>query len=409
MIVGENARAEDLDVNAVKEKHQTNVRAASADLLVRLTPATRLSLENALEFLRDDECVEVTPESVRLRKLDAGQNRAPEGGAPAHRAPASPASPRSGRRGRLRRGGGLPGRDPAGEEEADQGEQGEDRERGAQADQARFFVLFDDRVGGPRRHPGASSSAVSSSSSERKGMPPESSVEARAWTDLGTAGFSSTPVRKEELRAAMMIAPVSAVPIEMPRLVTVFCRPPTSPLCSSGTEETVTLPSCEASAPIPRPGQQQRHGDDLRPRAGVERGDQDDEPGEHPEEAEADDPARRGVREDFRDPGRGEDQRERERQQAHAGFDRREPERDREEERHREEQPALEQVLEEERGEAAAQDRDPQDRRVDERLAAASRPGGSPRRGRATAPRRRRAAARSPARARAIRARRAWP
>ncbi len=69
MIVGENARAEDLDVNAIKEKHQTNVRAASADLLVRLTPATRLSLENSLEFVRDDECVEVTPESVRLRKV----------------------------------------------------------------------------------------------------------------------------------------------------------------------------------------------------------------------------------------------------------------------------------------------------------------------------------------------------
>jgi GTP-binding protein len=69
MIVGENARSEDLDVNAVKEKHQTNVRAASADLLVRLTPATRLSLENSLEFVRDDECVEVTPESVRLRKV----------------------------------------------------------------------------------------------------------------------------------------------------------------------------------------------------------------------------------------------------------------------------------------------------------------------------------------------------
>jgi GTP-binding protein len=69
MIVGENARSEDLDVNAIKEKHQTNVRAASADILVRLTPATRLSLENALEFLRDDECVEVTPESIRLRKV----------------------------------------------------------------------------------------------------------------------------------------------------------------------------------------------------------------------------------------------------------------------------------------------------------------------------------------------------
>ncbi len=68
MIVGENARAEDLDVNAIKEKHQTNVRAASADVLVRLVPAKLLSLEQALEFLREDECVEVTPESVRLRK-----------------------------------------------------------------------------------------------------------------------------------------------------------------------------------------------------------------------------------------------------------------------------------------------------------------------------------------------------
>ena len=77
MIVGENARAEDLDVNAIKEKHQTNVRAASADVLVRLVPAKRLSLEEALEFLREDECVEVTPESVRLRKveLDKTQRR----------------------------------------------------------------------------------------------------------------------------------------------------------------------------------------------------------------------------------------------------------------------------------------------------------------------------------------------
>jgi GTP-binding protein len=70
MIVGENARSEDLDVNAIKEKHQTNVRAASADVLVRLIPAKRLSLEEALEFLRDDEAVEVTPESVRLRKVE---------------------------------------------------------------------------------------------------------------------------------------------------------------------------------------------------------------------------------------------------------------------------------------------------------------------------------------------------
>ncbi|MFN8113260.1 MAG: translational GTPase TypA [Solirubrobacterales bacterium] len=70
MIVGENARADDLDVNATKEKHQTNVRAASADVLVRLIPHKQLSLEQAIEFLRDDECVEITPESVRLRKVE---------------------------------------------------------------------------------------------------------------------------------------------------------------------------------------------------------------------------------------------------------------------------------------------------------------------------------------------------
>src|SRR5262249_60943253 len=69
MIIGENARSEDLDVNPTKAKQQTNMRAASADVLVRLAPATRLTLEASLEFLRDDECVEVTPDAVRLRKL----------------------------------------------------------------------------------------------------------------------------------------------------------------------------------------------------------------------------------------------------------------------------------------------------------------------------------------------------
>jgi len=69
MIIGENARSDDLDVNPTKAKQQTNMRAASADVLVRLAPPTRLTLEASLEFLRDDECVEVTPESVRLRKL----------------------------------------------------------------------------------------------------------------------------------------------------------------------------------------------------------------------------------------------------------------------------------------------------------------------------------------------------
>jgi GTP-binding protein len=69
MIVGENARAEDLDVNATREKHLTNIRSSTADVLVRLVPHRKLSLDQALEFLRADECVEVTPSSVRLRKL----------------------------------------------------------------------------------------------------------------------------------------------------------------------------------------------------------------------------------------------------------------------------------------------------------------------------------------------------
>lgn len=70
MIVGENARAEDLDVNPTRQKQQTNVRAASADVLIRLVPARRLSLEQSLELLRADECVEITPSSIRLRKAE---------------------------------------------------------------------------------------------------------------------------------------------------------------------------------------------------------------------------------------------------------------------------------------------------------------------------------------------------
>jgi GTP-binding protein len=69
MIVGENSRPDDLDVNAVKEKHLTNIRSSTSDVLVRLVPAHKLSLDQALEFLREDEAVEVTPKAVRLRKV----------------------------------------------------------------------------------------------------------------------------------------------------------------------------------------------------------------------------------------------------------------------------------------------------------------------------------------------------
>jgi len=75
MIVGENPRAEDMDVNICKEKKQTNVRAAASDDTIRLTPPRKLSLEQALEYIAIDECVEVTPKIIRLRKtvLDAGE------------------------------------------------------------------------------------------------------------------------------------------------------------------------------------------------------------------------------------------------------------------------------------------------------------------------------------------------
>jgi GTP-binding protein len=69
MVVGENARSDDMDVNPTKEKKLTNMRASSADETERLSPHLQLSLEQALEFIGEDECVEVTPKSVRLRKL----------------------------------------------------------------------------------------------------------------------------------------------------------------------------------------------------------------------------------------------------------------------------------------------------------------------------------------------------
>ena len=74
MIVGENPRAEDMDVNICREKKLTNVRASASDDTIRITPPRRFSLEQALEYIAEDECVEVTPAAVRLRKveLDSG-------------------------------------------------------------------------------------------------------------------------------------------------------------------------------------------------------------------------------------------------------------------------------------------------------------------------------------------------
>jgi GTP-binding protein len=75
MIVGENSRNNDLDVNIVKEKKLTNMRASSADEAMRLVPPRLLTLEQAIEFVREDEMVEITPKSIRLRKKILQANR----------------------------------------------------------------------------------------------------------------------------------------------------------------------------------------------------------------------------------------------------------------------------------------------------------------------------------------------
>ncbi|HUC04210.1 MAG TPA: translational GTPase TypA [Acidimicrobiales bacterium] len=75
MVVGENARAEEMDVNPTKEKKLTNMRSSTAEEFERLTPVMQFSLEHALEFIADDECVEVTPKVVRLRKVVLDQSQ----------------------------------------------------------------------------------------------------------------------------------------------------------------------------------------------------------------------------------------------------------------------------------------------------------------------------------------------
>ncbi len=86
MIVGENSRDDDMDVNITKEKKQTNVRSSTADNFEKLVPPKKLSLEQCLEFCREDECVEVTPETVRIRKVVLDQNDRAKSAARARRA-----------------------------------------------------------------------------------------------------------------------------------------------------------------------------------------------------------------------------------------------------------------------------------------------------------------------------------
>ncbi len=85
MLVGENSRSDDMDVNITREKKLTNVRSATADELERLIPPRRLSLEQSLEFCREDECVEVTPTAVRIRKVVLDQQERAKSAARARR------------------------------------------------------------------------------------------------------------------------------------------------------------------------------------------------------------------------------------------------------------------------------------------------------------------------------------
>jgi GTP-binding protein len=94
MIVGENSRADDMDVNITKEKKLTNVRSSTAEVLERLAPPRLLSLEQSLEFCREDECVEVTPDAVRLRKVVLDQTDRARTAARARSAAKSEAAPK---------------------------------------------------------------------------------------------------------------------------------------------------------------------------------------------------------------------------------------------------------------------------------------------------------------------------
>jgi GTP-binding protein len=78
MIVGEHARPNDLDVNITREKKQTNMRASTAEEGIRLIPPRQLNLEQAIEFINDDELVEVTPKHVRIRKKVLAANQRPK-------------------------------------------------------------------------------------------------------------------------------------------------------------------------------------------------------------------------------------------------------------------------------------------------------------------------------------------
>ena len=113
MIIGENSRANDLDVNITKEKKLTNMRASTADEAIRLMPPRVLGLEQAIEWINDDELVEVTPKSLRLRKRVLQSNKRPRKRKPERATPQTSTSDDNAKRDRLPEFADLPRRPAA--------------------------------------------------------------------------------------------------------------------------------------------------------------------------------------------------------------------------------------------------------------------------------------------------------
>ena len=143
-------------------------------------------------------------------------------------------------------------RDPTRERECGEREQCEHGHRVAQREKARVGVLVHDRVGGGGRDAGRVECVLQVRVGDERDTTGELDG-ACVLTASGTSGFESMPLKNAVVRLAINTDPASAVPSDAPRFVSVFCRPPTSPVFSSDTADTVTAPSCDASAPMPSP------------------------------------------------------------------------------------------------------------------------------------------------------------
>ena len=216
---------------------------------------------------------------------------------------------------RLRRRGGQ----AAGERERQQRDQREHGERGAQPVEAGARVLVDDRVAVARATPASSSAVFEVGVGDERD--PARQLDLRLSTSRRRArpGCPAMPVKNDARQRGDQHRAGERGPDRRAEVRTVFWRPPTSPLCSSGTAETVTAPSCEASAPMPRPASSSGHGDDLGAGADVERGDQHDQARRTARGSRA---ARRAAAtrsgSSLGTPDRREQQRDRQRQEPHA-------------------------------------------------------------------------------------------